>query len=192
MNSIHCGWGENLLNALGRNYCVSLAGEERGKELVAFWGLERREELLLLGGMNVDKNFFVCVCGTAAVWTYCQSLPRCCHLLRQTNRQHAHPRNTKQFEWICQRGVKTLSLPRQATDDDETARGAAATTTTTMMITDSSDDWRTDRQTKQHIYIYISLSESDDSDSHWKQKFCQKLISYWKYSPKICANFVEK
>lgn len=154
MNSIHCGWGENLLNALGRNYCVSLAGEERGKELVAFWGLERREELLLLGGMNVDKNFF-CVSVAQQQFEHIASRCRVAATFwgKQTGntRTHETQNNLNEYareEWkLCPCHDRRLMMTRQHEEQQQRWRQQW------WLLTPPMTDGQT-HTTKQHIYIY--------------------------------------
>lgn len=135
----------------------------------------------VLRRMNVDKNFLQ----FEHIAMKPESLPRCCHLLRQTQtgntRTHETQNNLNEY---AKRGwgggqVKTLSLPRLATDDDETA--GAATTTTTMMITDSSG--QTHNYTTQHN-IYLCLCLSDDSARAIENKSFAKTNKLLKIFPK--------
>lgn len=87
--------------------------------------------------MNVDKNFLY---EHIALREASQLLLPPFEANKQAQNTRTHQTQNNLNEYVEGRhgtGVKTLSLPRQATDDDETA---IATATTTMMITDSSDD----------------------------------------------------
>lgn len=181
MNSIHCGWGENLLNALGQNYCVSfLAARE---ELVAFCGMGEGN------GCCVEWMLIKTFC-SLNILRWSQSRCRVAATFWGKHKQATRAPTKHKTIWMnmpkgAGRGglVKTLSLPRLATDDDETA--GAATTTTTMMITDSSG--QTHNYTTQHICISVCVCPMIVPEL-LKTKVLPKLISFWKYSPKICAN----